>query len=482
MPSPIATITNEFQTEFRRETAALLSRRFLWYTGAVGFFYIIATAVRLAGIGSEMATASGVGAAPVATLIAGVVGGALYWTAFSLLRRGSVPRHRLGDMVFWLIVVAGTVQLVSGVVGAELSAGGRGALVGVSGALAVLFTHAMAAVFLPLHPREAVRPLVPLLALNAIITLAYVGGDWGAAVGALAVSLAIGLPGTLICWWRHARLESGFTLRMLRRGFREMRHELGAAREIHEALFPRPIGAGPVQLRYSYEPMRAIGGDFVHVHQHGGMLSVILLDVTGHGIPAALTINRIHGELDRIFAEDPAASPGEVLRLLNRYMHLTLAGHSIYATGFCARIDPEADALEYASAGHPPAFLCAVDGTIQDLPSTTFVLGAAGGDDFDPAPESAPFMPGDRLIAYTDGAIEAKSPAGTMLGIAGMQRLLAGTRGVIDSDWSERLLRSIHAHRSGPPGDDTLIVQVSRPIAGVRQAGARRDRAFAAVA
>lgn len=482
MARPSVTFTSEFQGEFERETAALLSRRFLWYTGTVGAFYAFSTFVRALTMVQGMGGEGVMAAHRVSALVAGASAAVLFWASFLLLRRGRVARANLGRLVFWLIVSAGSLQLASGVVGSELSPQDEriGALIGLAGTASILFTHVLAALFLPLHPRDAIRPLVPLLTLNALITLVYMGGDWGGMAATLAISVLIGIPGTAICWWRHARLETGFTLRMLRRGYREMRQELGTARQIHEALFPRVIEDGPVRFRFAYEPMRQIGGDFVHVHREGGSLSGVVIDVTGHGIPAALTVNRLHGELERIFAESPGARPGEVLRLMNRYVHLTLATHSVYATAFCFRVDPSGDEIEYASAGHPPAFVLGVDGTMEELASTSFVLGAAAGDDFEPAPTGARFVRGDRLVVYTDGAIEARSPSGKMIGVAGIQRMLSGVP--MREDLASRVLRTVHDHRDGPPGDDTLVVEVWRPIeAEVARVRPRRESGFLAV-
>ncbi len=261
---------------------------------------------------------------------------------------------------------------------------------------------------------------------------------------------------------------------------------------------------GPLRFTYRYEPMRQIGGDYLYARlcpsdsgpdagshagreggagdgtsnsSGGGALSVVVLDVTGHGIPAALTVNRLHGELERVFAETPTVSPGEVLRLLNRYVHLTLANHSVYVTALCLKFDCGTGQLSYASGGHPPAFLRAVDGTIHQLQSTAFVLGACADADFNSDPVTMAFGPGDAVIAYTDGAIEARDKHGRMLGVQGFLKLVAslpgntGTVGVPSAApvmtvssrvWSEMLLNAVESHRDGPPADDTLVIEVMR--------------------
>jgi sigma-B regulation protein RsbU (phosphoserine phosphatase) len=188
------------------------------------------------------------------------------------------------------------------------------------------------------------------------------------------------------------------------------------------------------------------------------------MDVTGHGIAAALTVNRLYGEVERLFAEDPHAGPGDVLVALNRYVHLTLATHSIYVTALCLRVDQEAERLEYASGGHPPAFLCYADGRIDQLDSTSFVLGACAGADFQPSVQTRSFRPGDTLVAYTDGALECRNQSGRMLGVKGLAAMVDSAfkaNGGSRHAMAAAVLAAVDSYRYGPPEDDTLIVEIA---------------------
>jgi sigma-B regulation protein RsbU (phosphoserine phosphatase) len=271
---------------------------------------------------------------------------------------------------------------------------------------------------------------------------------------------------------RHSKRTQDFKYRFMTTRYTEMRRELVDARKIHESLFPEAIEIGELRFTFDYEPMRQIGGDFLFAHRLKSPdgapaerpLSVVLLDVTGHGIPAALTVNRLHGELERVFAENPDIGPGEVLGLLNRYVHLTLASHSIYLTALCLRVDVEASTLEFASGGHPPAFLRAVDGTVEELVSTSFVLGAASHADYDPAPRTLRFGPGDTVIAYTDGAIEARNDDGKMIRIDGLRRMVASAGGIPPTKWPAAFRHEVTEYRAGPAEDDTLLFVVHRVV------------------
>ncbi|TVQ31833.1 MAG: serine/threonine-protein phosphatase [Phycisphaeraceae bacterium] len=337
----------------------------------------------------------------------------------------------------------------------------------------IFFAHFFACLFLPWTPRESFRPLLPLLGLNALIVLFYLPG-WLAPTLLIAFSPLVAAPGAAICWWRHSRFRKRYHLSALRGRYGEMKRELTDARRIHEALFPEPIRDGDVRFDFVYEPMRQIGGDYLYCHRFPGLgddakrepVSVVIIDVTGHGVPAALTVNRLHGELERLFGEEPDISPGDVLTALNSYVHLTLANHSVYATALCLRVDPRQNTLEWASGGHPPAFVRSVDGRLERLDSTAFVLGACHGDDFQSDQRSLRFLPGDTLIAYTDGAIEARDQRGGMLRVEGLQAIIhtINPRAVADGGWAGAVLEAVDQHRWGPAADDTLIVEMYRPL------------------
>jgi serine phosphatase RsbU (regulator of sigma subunit) len=192
----------------------------------------------------------------------------------------------------------------------------------------------------------------------------------------------------------------------------------------------------------------------------------VVLDVTGHGIAAALTVNRIVGELERLFAEREQMNPREVLAALNRYVHLTLARHRLYVTALCLRADVSRGVLEYASGGHPTAFLRRGDGTIEMLPSTAMILGVMDDSHFESIDANVPFAPGDAVIAYTDGAAEARNTTGRQLGTLGVQDILAriANSASAPADWPGAVMRRVLDYRGAPPEDDTLVVTLFRPL------------------
>lgn len=384
---------------------------------------------------------------------------AAYLGAFFLTKARKLHVHEILRLSFALVVFDGFLHILSEWLRMPVRLGMWG----------VLVTHVVACSFLPWTVGQSLRPFLILLALQTTQVLVAREGGVVGVILTIAFSGLAGAPGAFICWLRHSRRLEQYRVQFLQQRYGEVRRELVDARRIHESMFPKEITEGPVQLRYSYEPMRQIGGDYLFAWKEptaeggAGRFNLVLMDVTGHGIAAALTVNRLHGELQRVYAEDPEIHPGEVLRLLNRYVNLTLAHHSVFLTAICLRVDVRRDLLEYASGGHPPAYLRGVDGSIQQLPATSFVLGACPDAQFDSHAQSVRFGPGDCIIAYTDGAIEARPPGGKMLGMSGFLRLIAMPRDRSQS-WPLSLLMEVERYRACPPEDDTLVIEVSRPV------------------
>lgn len=469
------TITQDFRHEVEASTLKLLRRRFLWFLSTVGGIYGLSLIVLLGGLG---AVAFGVGRDVAAQQVLNLRGG--YWGLMSVLvltgmdvgvfvwfiREGTARRNNREKLLRL------TQQFLIYRVAVDLLAAWIWKVEGFPWSLAMY--HTLACALLPWTPMQALFPLLVLIPLNAaMLLLSQTRGLTGDLVITL-LSLLAGGPGLAIAALKTTRRSNDLRMRFLQDRYGQMRRELVDARRIHEALFPKPFSNPHIRFGYRYQPMRQIGGDYLYARfgptdgDREPVFDVLLIDVTGHGIAAALTVNRVYGEVERLFAEDPGASPADVLSALNRYVQLTLSRHSIFATALCMRVDVEKNVVEYASGGHPPAFICRADGGVEELDSTSFVLGAVPPGDFDAGMRRVPFMPGDSMIAYTDGAIEARNPDGRMLGVFGLHQAIAACRtrnhgGGID-ELAAALLTHVEHHRGGPPEDDTLLVEIVRNV------------------
>jgi serine phosphatase RsbU (regulator of sigma subunit) len=332
----------------------------------------------------------------------------------------------------------------------------------VLGAADLLVLHLVACATLPWTSKESLQPMVPLL-------LVWGGGvllarsEWDMFTRAVLVmsSPLLLVPGAALAAWRVKRYEEHAERVMLGRQVRSIGGELSKARIVHDAMFPRPLAAGHIHFEYDYQPIQEIGGDYVHCHvcRATGRTCMTLLDVAGHGLAAALTVNRLFGELERIRAENPDAEPATVMELLNRYINLTMAPHDMYATGTCIQLDPATGELKWVNAGHPPAFVRRLAGDVTDLPSTTLLLGAQSYAEFDPNQQTIHLEPGDSVIAYTDGAFEARDKNGRRYGIAALREIAAFNPP--PRSWTRFISSAVAEHHQGHAEDDVLIASLT---------------------
>ncbi len=327
------------------------------------------------------------------------------------------------------------------------------------GGLDVLVLHAAAAATVPWSPKDALRSGVWLLLGFDFAILILESSPFDITTRAVIVILSPVLlaPGALIAFLRYQRLRERFDFEMLGRQVETTRDNITRARIVHDAMFPDTHDDGYVTFQYIYNPIAEMGGDYVHFHfsPTTHRVSMTLLDVAGHGLAAALTVNRLFGELERIWAEAPDAEPCEVMELLNRYIFLTMAKHDLYATGACLSLDPHTGRLLWCNAGHPPVLLRRASGEVEDLIATTVLLGALSPRDFEPEQTSVLMSPGDVAIAYTDGAFEARNQDGRQFGLKTLRATACFHPP--PRDWTRFISTAVAKHHEGCADDDVLI-------------------------
>jgi sigma-B regulation protein RsbU (phosphoserine phosphatase) len=186
--------------------------------------------------------------------------------------------------------------------------------------------------------------------------------------------------------------------------------ELAAARSVQELMIPRESPATPgFHVDTVYNPATEVGGDFFHIQAtSGGGLIIVIGDVAGHGLQAAMNVSMLMGALRR----SPDASPAEMLSGLNR----VLVGSSSLTTCQVAYFSDNGE-LTVASAGHPPPYLNSQEITLPGgLP-----LGVVPDVAYE---ETKLYLhPGDRLLMVSDGVIEARKPSGEMFGFDRVRNL-----------------------------------------------------------
>lgn len=238
---------------------------------------------------------------------------------------------------------------------------------------------------------------------------------------------------------------------------KEIEEDLALAARVQQSLAPQSIVWGGMRVETFVHPVRTIGGDFGLVSaQDEEHLTLLVCDVSGHGIGSALVANRLYAE---ILAEmRSGAGLGEMLGQLNRFLMQSIGGSSFLFTAAAARLDRGGRRMVFAGAGHPPAMIVTPGRPPRLLESRSMLLGALAEAVEPEAELQVDLDPGDRLVLYTDGLTEVFDSRGEMLDVEGLRKIVDETSRLPLCEMKESILDRVAAWRSGPPSDDTSLV------------------------
>jgi phosphoserine phosphatase RsbU/P len=236
---------------------------------------------------------------------------------------------------------------------------------------------------------------------------------------------------------------------------RHLTEDLERARRFQLALLPRglPKAFGPIQVASSHLSCETVGGDLYDVlPMPGDRLLVMLADVAGHGVAAALVTGMIKAALSHSLQDQAEILPA------TRAVLDTLAplGQQRVVTMFIGLIDPKRRTLQYLNAGHPPALVWGPGHEPAQLWATTPLLSHGIGLSKDPE-QCHPFGPGDRLVLYSDGLYEVRDPSGKEYGRERLLEDMAVRRGRIE-ELVESVMRGASKHAGGRPQEDDLTI------------------------
>jgi len=243
--------------------------------------------------------------------------------------------------------------------------------------------------------------------------------------------------------------------------------DLERARRFQKALLPQglPKNFGKVRAASAWVSCETVGGDYYDILPlPGDRLFLMVADVAGHGVAAALLVGMIKTAIGRGL-QDFAGQKAIDLAPAAHAVLDTLAplNTARVVTVFFGIVDVPGRALHYLNAGHPPAALWRPGAEPRLLAATTPLLSY--GIDLLPKPTArASFAPGDRLAIYSDGVYDVRDPSGIEFGRDRLNRALVEGRGPIE-EVVDSVMRQTDRHAGGrPPEDDLtlLVVEAAR--------------------
>jgi sigma-B regulation protein RsbU (phosphoserine phosphatase) len=241
-----------------------------------------------------------------------------------------------------------------------------------------------------------------------------------------------------------------------------LQHELRTAREIQQSILPRTMPeVQGLRFATAYEPATSVAGDlydFLRVDgQHAGLL---VADVAGHGVPAALIASmvKVAASSQSRLAHDPAA----LLTALNDTLRDEVRRAFVTATFLW--FDMERHTVSVCNAGHPPPLLYR-DGAFTELGSHGVLLGRFAGARYETA--VVELREGDRVAAFTDGIVEARNARDEQFGEERLQQSIARA-GVSET------IAAVHQWCVADDADDLTIVTIDVTGSPARTRGPAR--------
>jgi len=170
-----------------------------------------------------------------------------------------------------------------------------------------------------------------------------------------------------------------------------------------------------------YIPHDIIGGDYYSIKEVGkGLYGIVLADVSGHGVAAALYTMHISSLWNRYHML--IKNPLEFVTRVNKDLAAVVKADGSFATAICGLVDINEHVFRFASAGGPEVVLMHADGSYECVKSEGFPLGLMADADYEEL--SVKINPGDCLLLFTDGAVEVENAEGKLLDTEGLIDIL----------------------------------------------------------
>lgn len=291
----------------------------------------------------------------------------------------------------------------------------------------------------------------PLIWRGEVVGVVYLDSLGIAAFSQPDLELLTGVAGQAAVALGNAKLHEELLKRQ------RLEQDLHLAERIQQSFLPRRLpDVEGYTFSARYDPAFEVGGDFYDFIQlPGGRIGVVIGDVSGKGIGAALYMARLTRDIRFFALAEP--DPAQVLAALNRAVG-DIGQDDIFVTLLYLVLDPTQHRIAMANAGHMPAVIrrahpseLQVRETISGLP-----LGVLPEADYQT--DEVELVPGDTVLLFTDGLVEAMSPSREMFGMDRLKEVVrAGP--TTASTVLEHIVRTVQGHvAEAPQFDDTTVL------------------------
>jgi sigma-B regulation protein RsbU (phosphoserine phosphatase) len=236
-----------------------------------------------------------------------------------------------------------------------------------------------------------------------------------------------------------------------------MERELELAATIQRDILPKTIPemAG-IEIAAMSRSAKQVGGDYHAFFERDGVMSMLVADVSGKSMPAALLVSALHAVVQLLFAE--GRELGEIATELNKHIHRWSAENK-FATMIMVAIDRDNGALEFVNAGHNPGYVITGD-RMEQLRSHGLPIGILGSTRY--VTQTCPFPDGSTVVLYSDGITEAESVSGEEFENDRLEAILREHRDASCLELRDRIAAAVDAFTIGAPQKDDQTMVIAR--------------------
>jgi sigma-B regulation protein RsbU (phosphoserine phosphatase) len=239
-----------------------------------------------------------------------------------------------------------------------------------------------------------------------------------------------------------------------------LEREMHVAAEIQRQILPKGAPDVPgFDIVGWNRPARQVGGDYYDFFVKGeDRVGLVVGDVSGKGIPAALLVSTLHSALSLML--DQTGFGPSLLERLNTHI-LESSSSNKFITMLLAQLDPRTGDLSYLNAGHNPGLLLRREGGVEELGSTGLPIGLLAASRFQV--RSLRLDPGDLVCLYSDGITECESADAEEFGVPRLVEVMRGHTGRTLDAVLEDIQQALAQFSAGlPQGDDQTLVLLRR--------------------
>jgi len=241
------------------------------------------------------------------------------------------------------------------------------------------------------------------------------------------------------------------TLAELDKQFQIMMNELDMAQNIQQSLMPQKTITDKLKTSIYYAPLEKVSGDYYDMFEfEDGSIGLLMMDASGHGVPAALVTMLAKVIIARLAPENQV--PGQMLSIANTDLSRAIVT-SDYLTAFYYILRPDMT-LDYCNGSHQFGVILRKNGEVETLDTDGFFVGAIEESPFEFETKTTKVEVGDRIIHYTDGIVEGTDPERNEYSYERFVELLKKIKDLELDEFNKKIIEDVDAFAQGEPRKD----------------------------